>query len=664
MKKRIISNAFLIVIFIIGIYSFIAHKTLLADVEIAQPEDSLMWRENGVPVCVTDDEQEDIRIVPDNNSGAIIVWKNLFGDESELRAQRIDAGGRRMWMPEEGVLIYDNIREATNYCITSNNNGGAIIVWEDGPRDGSDIYAQNIDEDGNLLWDPNGIAICTAPGSQYAPDILSDNDGNAIIVWTDYRGRNTDIFAHRIDPEGQKIWNVRNGIPIATRFDNQTNPHIFADGNGGAIITWQDYMRDDVRPYDILYGIIRAQRINDNGEKLWNPDSIAIGASGWLPTKYDLIHNNNGGFILVTETGGIEPFERIDISVRYFDSNGERQDTFDILGRQRVRWHRRRANHRCPRLISDASGNIIVLRHEHNQNNYSIYLTKINSERRILGEVLIGSTAMVGNNFPTELVSDGNGGAIVIWKDNISNEFRIQHVDTNGDLQFPENGFRVGNGNELAGKPGIITDGTGGAITTWLDTRNNNKDIFAQRIKGLNNLGFELGNFNYWTISDNAHNERNTRVITDLEGEVESYEGNYMGFISNLLQPEGEEVTITSPWITVPEEGCYISFRWKLLTSEFPGNNNIYNDTFIIREEIEGLRTTELSVGVNCCFESGWFMENNVAGFQHATRFKVLRHRLFCPPGSRVRFHFSVKNIGDDQVSTAVLIDDIRIAVR
>lgn len=47
--------------------------------------------------------------------------------------------------------------------MVSDKSGGAILTWTDTRNAATkDIYAQRIDANGNLLWNTDGIAICTA----------------------------------------------------------------------------------------------------------------------------------------------------------------------------------------------------------------------------------------------------------------------------------------------------------------------------------------------------------------------------------------------------------------------------------------------------------------------------------------------------------------------
>src|SRR3990172_12085605 len=109
------------------------------------------------------------------------------------------------------------------------------------------------------VWstDPTvNTAISTAAGYQYSPTIVTDGSGGAIITWHDYRSGNYDIYAQRINANGNVLWTT-DGVAISTAANNQEWSTIVADGSGGAIITWQDFRSSN---YDIY-----SQRVSGSG---------------------------------------------------------------------------------------------------------------------------------------------------------------------------------------------------------------------------------------------------------------------------------------------------------------------------------------------------------------------------------------------------------------
>ena len=136
---------------------------------------------------------------------------------------------------------------------------GAIITWQDNRVTDNDIYAQKLDPNGNSQWGTNGTGISTVPGYQVKPQITTDEAGGAIIAWQDARYGDDDLFIQHIDTDGITQW-ATGGTSLCTDSpEQQTRPSIVSDCDGGAIVAWDDYR-------DGTYSDIYAQRMKDG---LW-----------------------------------------------------------------------------------------------------------------------------------------------------------------------------------------------------------------------------------------------------------------------------------------------------------------------------------------------------------------------------------------------------------
>ena len=90
------------------------------------------------------------------------------------------------------------------------------------------------------------------------------------------------------------------------------------------------------------------------------------------------------------------------------------------------------------------------------------------------------------------LVSDGAGGAIVAWMDSRPGasvfDIYAQHILNSGvdDPAWPVNGLAVCNAAGVQEFPAIVEDGTGGAIVSWDDARSGTTgfDVYAQHVLG------------------------------------------------------------------------------------------------------------------------------------------------------------------------------------
>ena len=226
-----------------------------------------LWTKGGVAVVKTKGEQVYPNIVGDGLGGAYVTWHDTRDDSGDVYVQRVDANGRILWQ-ENGIPISKAQRNQLYPAITSDGSGGVIITWMD-DRDGQDwdIYAQRINPEGKTLWQENGIPICTAKGDQYDYCILNHDKDNTFIVWRDQRSGEWDIYAQKIDSEGNVKW-AKDGIPICNANKDQYNPNIVTDGVNGVIVVWWDE-RDIVAD-------IYAQRIDTNGKSLWIENGTAI----------------------------------------------------------------------------------------------------------------------------------------------------------------------------------------------------------------------------------------------------------------------------------------------------------------------------------------------------------------------------------------------------
>ncbi|UOK43666.1 MULTISPECIES: T9SS type A sorting domain-containing protein [Flavobacterium] len=265
----------------------------------------VQWTTNGIAICNIPDKESDLSdypaIVSDGNNGAIITWADFRnGLNWDIYAQRVNSSGAIQWS-DNGIVICDAANHQPDPTIISDNNGGAIIVWSDERNSGTstdvyDIYAQRVNSNGIAQWETNGITICSSLNSQQNPVLISDGNGGAIIAWEDFRSSNDspDLYAQRINSSGGAQWTT-NGVPISTAADDQWLGNIIPDGNGGAIIAWQDE-RLGSSSADIY-----AQRINPNGAVQWTTNGAPISTAANIQRNPYLASDGNGGAIIAWE---------------------------------------------------------------------------------------------------------------------------------------------------------------------------------------------------------------------------------------------------------------------------------------------------------------------------------------------------------------------------
>ncbi len=200
----------------------------------------LYWGNRAVPLCKTPGTQGPASIDYDGIDGVLSAWADYRTSTVGAYSQRLDGTGKTLW-PEKKVT--DLTSKTDHPFIIGMGNGTGIIVWEDFRNGGTcDLYAQYYDDKGNEKWAKNGVPVCTAPNNQVMAYVVPDGSGGVIIGWEDRRAGNvsTDIYAQRLDANGNILW-ADNGVVVSNANSIQSAPVIVPTGDGGGIFGWEDY---------------------------------------------------------------------------------------------------------------------------------------------------------------------------------------------------------------------------------------------------------------------------------------------------------------------------------------------------------------------------------------------------------------------------------------
>jgi len=236
------------------------------------------WTADGVAVCLAAGDQYYPVITSDGSGGGIITWEDWRNSAiPDIYAQRISAAGVPQWTAN-GAPVCTAANGQASPSIVSDSAGGAIIAWTD-DRSGvdDDVYAQRISPAGVPQWIADGVAVCTAMRPQNGPTIATDGIGGAIITWNDERSSvvvstDQDIYAQRVSPSGVPQW-TDDGVALCTATGSQYTPRIVSDGKGGAIVTWMDLRAG------AAYRHVYAQRVEGRyGEWGW-PEPAIVSAN-------------------------------------------------------------------------------------------------------------------------------------------------------------------------------------------------------------------------------------------------------------------------------------------------------------------------------------------------------------------------------------------------
>ncbi len=193
--------------------------------------------------------QGEPRVITDGDGGIIVLWQvyeNFINDE--LYAQRIAPDGSKLW-GENGIALCTAPGIQKHASVVSDGSGGFLAVWRDERDVYADLYMQRIRADGTAVWEKNGTPLCTAGGHQDKPFIVRTAENRFFIAWLDYRedfGEESSdaIYGQQIDIDGNTLWE-ENGQPISTREGKHYPPFVVSVGDSHWAVVWSNTQRDN-----------------------------------------------------------------------------------------------------------------------------------------------------------------------------------------------------------------------------------------------------------------------------------------------------------------------------------------------------------------------------------------------------------------------------------
>ena len=219
----------------------------------------LRWTANGLPVCTASGWQKSPRTVQDGSGGVIVAWEDIrTGSTPAIYAARVTADGLTPWL-KDGIMISAAAMGQQLAGIAADGAGGAYIAWWNRKNGHHDVFVQHVNAAGTALWTAGGITVCGAVKDQQWATVITDGAGGCILAWQDGRGGNNDIYAQRLAPDGSASWSA-DGAIVCDASGDQLYPDVATDQQGGAYVVWMDR-----RSGDDIY----AQHIASNGARSW-----------------------------------------------------------------------------------------------------------------------------------------------------------------------------------------------------------------------------------------------------------------------------------------------------------------------------------------------------------------------------------------------------------
>lgn len=453
----------------------------------------MSWAANGVPVSSVLQNVVDIAAATDGAGGVVIGWSDQvpgFAD-CTLRAQRLDAGGTRLW-GTSGVVVATSgtsLRESSLFA--GDGAGGAYLVWKR-PGVRYDLLAQHFGPSGAPQWGGAGLPVCEADGWRTSISTASTSAGGVVIAWADYRSEHdVDVYAQRFAPDGTALWPL-DGSGVWVDPGVQVNPAGVPDGEGGMYLAWQQKVAGE---YDIYLS-----RFNAAGLPVWPPVPVCAAAGS---QRDPVVAPDGTGGVLVSWR---DPRGSSGTFVQHFGADGASLWTVDGIEVPNPL-----GAFPYPCMIADGTGGAIFA-------GITFCCGAVATRMDSSGAVAWNEYLAVSpdSKLLWGLIPDGFGGAIACWSgfSGPSGDLYVQRIGHDGARAWGTGGVAIVL-PALQWEPSMATDGAGGVIIAWYDDRSGDSDVYAQRIGGEGVARWAADGI---PIAASFDYGSNPRIVDDLVG--------------------------------------------------------------------------------------------------------------------------------------------------
>ncbi|MHB9012736.1 MAG: hypothetical protein ACYC49_11005 [Ignavibacteriaceae bacterium] len=498
-----------------------------------------------------------------------------------------------------------------NISAISDKNNGAFVFWQDNKFGfQNEIFFMHVDESGRISFRADGKKITSLLGQAENPVCTASLHNSAVVIWKDFaRSKNGDLLAQRVSQNGTLLW-TDNGINISGSKDEISDYSANSDNDGNTFISYVAKEPEITGDYRII-----VKKFSPGGMEIFKHDGISLNKSRIKKNMTSVIADEEGGIFVFwlevinervilfgqhvsregKEVWGNKPIEissRVHNVLNYFIT---KLGTSIYVAWQtqridRVIYHQLISDKGIPlwipggKLITNLKGNqvnpvavevdsgIVLSWTNENDKTKEIYLQKFDKRGRPMWEKSgVPVTSFRSIQFGQRLISDGKGGVIVAWIDSRNDstyaDIYSQRFDNSGKMLWNPLGLAVAaNFNTPKSYLNLVPNGLGGAIAVFKNRRNSINKIYGQKI--FNNGAYisQISNLKAIVQNDsikiawNVANERG-KSLYNIERAVESDAGTMTWKNVGAIRSNGSANNNTFQYFDVPDTTGTLYYR-------------------------------------------------------------------------------------------------------
>lgn len=445
-------------------------------------------------VFASDGDEALPKIAADEEGNTFIAFHSNSSGNYDVLVSYMDEEGISLW--EEPLTVSNHPQQSwiSDFDMVMDQEGNAIITFSDIRNGNPDIHAYKISPQGEFLWGDDGITCSDTPEAEYGPRLTVTEDNNAFITFIHMRETGTDqMVLTAIDPEGNKLLGADGMIFTPENDADYTDPYVTASGND-VIVVYS--LNTGNFPYAdrLMYAI----SVNSSGDELWPEPAIITEAGGIAGyTELTTAPDEQGGVYI----GWHDDRDSDMISssfIQHITAGGTA-----MLGEAGVEVATQAGFHRFnPKIVlSDAETHEVMVfwrQTNANQSEAGLYGQRLDSDgERLWGDngqelLPVGTTFGILHDAREMTYERNSSGQVILFytkKAGTSGDYlNAMAIDHNAAPVWPETTAVISTNNSGVSDMVATEMRQSQFVVAWKDGRNNN-GIYAQNIHNDGSIG-------------------------------------------------------------------------------------------------------------------------------------------------------------------------------
>jgi hypothetical protein len=279
------------------------------------------------------------QVFPDaavTTNGGFVVWQDNITDGDGLGVSAMQLNGTLSGSGSSFRVNVQGAGDQQNPRVALLQGGGAVFVWQGGPKQSQHIYARFLSS--NHTWLTSDVPVNTFTNNfQMNPVAATLANGNVVVVWSSFDEVSSnsmqDVYGRIFSPAGQPVTGEFR-INQFTAY-NQRTPTVAALGSGGFVVAWVSEQQNAVAapgsglqtPGQMQYPSVDIYARLYNGGGAAQGNEFLVNTANYPPNPCAhpvVATGSDGGFMVAWDACDMtSPFGNgLDIYARSFTSAG------------------------------------------------------------------------------------------------------------------------------------------------------------------------------------------------------------------------------------------------------------------------------------------------------------------------------------------------------